>query len=113
MLQMVRNMFQAERRSTKRRKAFLPATFIILEEPQPIYLLNITTEGALGYAIEPAPIGMWGTLRVGDVQTRANILWVRGSSFGMRFGDPLEASMVDKLLRSRWRLSSSEGGHPS
>ena len=83
-----------------------------LETCRPAKLSNLSTFGACGDTAEPPPQGAIITMILAHAGAReAQVRWVRGSSFGCRFLEPLSvrAVMLEYLRGASQELSASPG----
>jgi hypothetical protein len=78
-----------EARAERRHKVFHTGTCTCLGVTFPIHVLNISSIGALAHADDPPKIGDCVSIKCGIPLGRANISWVEGERFGLRFVIPL------------------------
>lgn len=86
-----------DRRAQRRRQAFCPTVILSQNGAVQLHLLDVSTHGARGYAVNPPWTGMICELVLHDRQVRAEIVWVNYRSFGLRFVQPISDDLVERL----------------
>ena len=89
----------AERRTEPRFPLFLAAMAHNGPTASRVQLRNLSRSGALGEALRQPPEGGTVVLARGELLVEADVVWVRGIRFGLRFRQPLRATELLVQLR--------------
>lgn len=87
-----------ERRLQRRKKAFRPSVIADANGERRVHLLDLTTEGALGYTFHPPATGETLTLLLLHHRVEAQVIWMEDRKFGLHFRTPISSTLVDQLL---------------
>ena len=102
MLAQARIETNAERRTEPRFALFLAAMAHNGPTASRVQLRNLSRSGALAEALRPPREGSTVTLARGELLVEADVIWVRGIRFGLRFRQPLRATeLLVQLSLSR------------
>ena len=92
----------SERRAEPRFPLFLAAMTHSGPTASRVQLRNLSRSGALGEALRPPQEGGRVMLARGELLVEADVMWVRGIRFGLRFREPLRATeLLVQLSLSR------------
>lgn len=94
------------RRRERRYLMRLPAAIRDGNGYLPAVLCDLSQGGALAQSRTPPPRGRTVTLRAGDLECAARVVWVKGQRFGLAFPTPISATAL-LVAMSRTRAVSN------
>lgn len=99
---------RSEARQGSRTRVMLPAVLLAGGRPARVYILDLSSDGALGHAPEPPAPGeiVWLVCKGNEVLART--AWVRGNRFGLAFDSRLTAARLDPMLAEGRRALKGE-----
>jgi len=74
-----------DRRKSRRRRAFLPATLVGDASVQAAHLLDVSESGALLHVERPPGVGLGVIIKVAGIDLLARVVWIEGDYIGVAF----------------------------
>ena len=86
-----------DRRKSRRRRVFLPATLVVGAVAHAAHLLDVSESGALLHVEQPPGVGLGVIIKVAGVDLLARVVWIEGDYIGVAFVHRLTAESVEGL----------------